>query len=412
MKKIYLLLFFLLNCYLIASASTFADDQAIGMHLQGEGKKSVRIPFKSYHNLILVPVRINNSFEMNFILDTGVNTTILTEPAIAELLGFQHTRNIRVAGLGKNGVIDAKVASNLTISLPGTMGKGMSLVVLPKDVLSFSEMFGQPVFGIIGYDVFSQFVVEINYQHSYLKLHKPSTYQYKGKGLEMPIVIENTKPYIMTHITEENGEQKPLKLLIDLGATNAISLWYKDKKIPSKHIDTYLGSGLSGNIFGKLGRLKGFELGDFNFKDVITAYPNLESSNVTLSGKLWHGNIGAEILKRFHIVFDYRKERIILRKNNAYKKPFYYNLSGLEILAVGQGFRKYKISYVRKNSPADKAGIQVGDEIMGINGVNTYTADIGILYYYLNRKPGKKVRLKLKRGTEKLKKSFKLKSEI
>ncbi|MEL7062658.1 MAG: hypothetical protein AAFP00_02910, partial [Bacteroidota bacterium] len=51
-----------------------------------DGARSVSIPVEIQNNVILLPVRINGSFEMNFILDTGVKTTIFTEPIVLSWL--------------------------------------------------------------------------------------------------------------------------------------------------------------------------------------------------------------------------------------------------------------------------------------------------------------------------------------
>ncbi len=41
-----------------------------------------RIPFQLHSNLIIVPVQINQSDTLYFILDTGVSNTIITDPTL------------------------------------------------------------------------------------------------------------------------------------------------------------------------------------------------------------------------------------------------------------------------------------------------------------------------------------------
>jgi len=45
--------------------------------------------------------------------------------------------------------------------------------------LNLSPRLGLPVHGIIGYDLFRDFVVEVNYTSKYLKLHSPKLYRSK-----------------------------------------------------------------------------------------------------------------------------------------------------------------------------------------------------------------------------------------
>jgi len=72
-------------------------------------------------------------------------------------------------------------------------------------------------------------------------------------------------------------------------------------------------------------------------------------------------------------------------------------------LASGSDHRRYIIQHVQHGSPAEKAGLKAGDEIisMGILPSRFYTLEV------LSRKladPKKeKIKLKIKRGSEKLK---------
>jgi len=132
-----------------------------GFYLEG-GAKKVRINVDIQNNVVLLPVRINNSFEMNFILDIGAKTTILTEPSILPFLRVKTFEKITVRGLGRGEEIEADLARDINIDMPGAKGSGINMVVMPQDVISYSGMFGKPVYGIIGYDLFGQFTVEIN----------------------------------------------------------------------------------------------------------------------------------------------------------------------------------------------------------------------------------------------------------
>lgn len=374
-------------------------EQHIGFRFTKKGN-SVKIPIKTYHNLILIPIRINNSMEMNFILDTGVKTTIFTEPMLVDFLSLGKTRTIKIIGLGEGAALDAKVASGLKITLPeGVEGDGMSMVILPENTISFSSMFGQHVYGIIGYEMFKQFVIEIDYYNSYIRLHKPDKYKPQKSATILPIQIEKTKPYVETTVVAENGTEKT-RLLIDTGASQAVSLWHENVTMPVKTIDAYLGQGLSGDIFGRLGRIKGFKLGDFYFENVVAAYPEEESLKMVKDPSNWEGNLGAAILKRFSVTFDYPQSRIILRKNGNYKKPFTYNISGIELIAQGENYKEYWINHVREHSPASEAGLKVGDILLSVNNFTTLDSDIGEIYARLNRKPGKKVCMKILRNGE------------
>ncbi|MDX2248038.1 MAG: aspartyl protease family protein [Bacteroidia bacterium] len=372
----------------------------------------VKIPVEIQHNIILIPVRINKSFEMNFILDTGVRTTILTETMVAGFLSLDTLETISVRGLGEGSVIQAALARDLSVSLPGLEGHGINLIILPEGVISYSGIFGKPVYGIIGFEVFRQFVVEINYTQKYVKLYNPFKYKPHRKSTAIPIEIRKAKPYVTATLTDHRGHNIKSQWLLDTGASQAVSLFDDDLPLPYPSVDAYLGMGLSGNVYGKLGRIQEFSLGEFSFQDVIAGYPEANSINMIDTVDTWYGNLGAEIISRFHVAFDYTRGYVYLRKNNLYKKEFFYNISGLELLTMGNNYDQYVISYVRPNSPAEEAGIEVNDQIVGINGFTADQLNIDELYGTLSRQNGKVVSLRLKRQEKIVKVKFRLLSEI
>ncbi|MEM9984082.1 MAG: aspartyl protease family protein, partial [Bacteroidota bacterium] len=364
---------------------------------------------------VLIPLVINGSFEMSFILDTGVRTTILTEPMLANFLDLDSMRTIKVRGLGDGEPLDAKLADNVSISLPGgVQGRGFNLLVLPEGLASYSEMFGKPVYGIIGYEIFNRFGVEINYQREYIRLWDPFRMPKLRRWESVPMVLRRGKPYVDATLVDHEGQEWEKKWLIDTGASMAVSLFEDDLSLPHPHIEAFLGKGLNGNVYGKLGRSPSFRIGGFEMNEVITGFPDPNALGFTQNstGEIWYGNIGAEVISRFRVFFDYPHRMVYIKKTPELDRRFEYNVSGLEILTVGSGYDTFIISYVRPGSPAEQAGLMVNDEVLGVNGLSIQGQAIDEVYDYLSKKPGKTLYLKVKRGDQVLKKRFRLKAEI
>jgi len=379
-----------------------------------QNQRSVKIPIEVRHNVVLIPLRINGSFEMHFILDTGVRTSILTEPMLARFLSIDSLRKVKVKGLGIGEPIDANLAQGVSMSLPGGVeGRGINLLVLPHGMVSYSQMFGKKVYGIIGYELFRQFAIEINYQQKYIRLWDPFKLKVRGKKWEsLPIDIRHGKPYVDAKLRNSDGVEHVENWLIDTGASMAISLFDDEVPIPSPYIEAFLGQGLSGNVYGKLARSPSFEIGSFQLDKVITGFPIPEALGGTEQNIDWYGNIGAEVISRFRVIFDYTHEKVWLRKSSDFEDPFEYNLSGLELLSEGQDFSTFVISYVRPESPAAKVGIQVDDEIISLNGSSVNGLSIEDLYGGLSKRRGKVISIKIKRGDEVFRKKFRLIAEI
>jgi hypothetical protein len=260
--------------------------------------------------------------------------------------------------------------------------------------------------------LFQNFVVEINYYRKYIRLTRPKDFKAPKQDQELPIMIKRSKPYIRGQVANLQGDTLDTWWLMDTGSSQSISLYHEGFALPSRLLNAFIGEGLSGSLHGQIGRLPIFRLGPYRFEELIASFPEQASLRwVTLSDDKY-ANLGAGILSRFTLTFDYNRYRIYLRRNPSFKKSFEYNTSGLETLAQGVGFKEHYISYVRPDSPAEAAGVQVGDELLSVNGADITFMEVGEIHARLNRKAGRKLCLRLRREGEKFKRCFYLESGI
>lgn len=375
------------------------------------GKRKVQIPFEVHNNLIVVPVVLNNTLPLKFIIDTGVRTAILTQKTFTDILNLPYARKYTLAGPGGEKLIDAFVVNNVSLQLPGIEGKGHALLVLEDDYLELRNYLGTDVHGILGYELFSRFTIEVDYEKRVLTIYRPNQFKKKRKFEKLPMKIEDTKPYIITPIVLEDGTVISAKLLVDSGASHGMMLDPgSDKRItiPEHIVSSIIGRGLGGEITGKVGRIRSFELGSYKLENAIVNFPDPNSYMDTLKNttSFRNGTLGGEILSRFTVVFNFPKEEIYFKKNGSFKKSFYYNLSGLTIKAKGSQLNAFEVIEVRKKSPAETAGILKDDIIQSVNGISAPMLDFNTVHALLNSKPGKKVRVELLRNDVKIKVEF------
>jgi C-terminal processing protease CtpA/Prc len=126
------------------------------------------------------------------------------------------------------------------------------------------------------------------------------------------------------------------------------------------------------------------------------------------SKTMHNGNIGGSILKRFRVVFDYANEKMYIKKNRLYRKEFEYNMSGMELMAVGPLLSTLIVSKIIKDTPAYRAGLREGDLVFSVNGRRPPELDLSIYSSLVSRKPGKRIRVKILRQGELVKKKFRL----
>ena len=396
------MLFRLFSMLLLLQASFATCAQTLGFTI-AEGKKRVEIPIEIHNNLVVVPVLLNGMLPLKFIVDTGVRTAILTQKTYTDILNLSYSRKYSIAGPGGEKLIEAYVTSGVDLQLPGVDGHGHALLVLEEDYLELRNHLGTDVHGVLGYELFSRFVVKVDYKGKMLTLMLPEKLKTGRKYETIPINIEDTKPYVMADVTQGNGEQKRLKFLIDSGASHSMMIEPRSDStldIPLNSVSCVVGRGLGGEIRGKTGRIKELALGNFKMSNVIANYPDPNSyiDTLKLGETFRNGTIGGEVLSRFTIIYNFSAEEIRLKKNADFKKGFYYNLSGITLRAKGTLLNKYEITDIRKSSSSDKAGLKIGDEIISVNGVNTDEINLNQLNGFLNLRPGKKITLIVKRN--------------
>ena len=177
-------------------------------------------------------------------------------------------------------------------------------------------------------------------------------------------------------------------------------------------IYTYIGVGLSGDIYCHIGRTKRFNLGNFKFKKPLITYPDEESVQLTDYEIDRSGSIGADILKRFTIVFDYHGKEMLLKPNSFYKNEFKYNLSGIDVTTPMPDIPMYQITKIRKGSPAWIAGLEVGDQILAINGIETSEYTLGNIVQMLQSRAGRTMRVDIRRQDQQFSAKFTLEDPI
>jgi hypothetical protein len=402
--------------FLLLFIAYSGKSQTLGFSL-ADGKTKVQIPIEITNNLIVVPVILNGTLPLKFILDTGVRTAILTQKTFTDILNLSYSRKYTIAGPGGMKIVDAYVTNNVSLELPGVTGRGHAMLVLGEDYLELRNYLGSDVHGILGYELFSRFIVQIDYEKKMLTLMLPERFSVGRKFQSIPIRIEDTKPYLFTPIELSDGTVIKAKLLVDSGASHGLMLEPTSDsriKVPTTTLSSIIGRGLGGEITGRVGRIKALHLGNYKLDNAIANFPDPNSyfDSLKLGSTSRNGAIGGEILSRFTVIFDFPQEKIYLKKNHDFKGKFHYNLSGITIKAKGSNLNVFEITEVRKQSVADLAGVKPGDLIINVNGIPASSMTLNIINGFFNFKPGKRINLHLDRKGERIKKEFRLEDQI
>ncbi|MDN4166802.1 aspartyl protease family protein [Cytophagales bacterium LB-30] len=375
-----------------------------------QGKKKLDIPFEIYNNLIIVDVVLNKVIPLKFIVDTGVKTSILADRIYLDILHVDYDRSITLVGAAGGIGVEALIANNVSLEMPGLTCHGLSIFVMTEDYLRLGNSLGISVHGILGSELFNRFVVKVNYATRTLTLYEPSAFKRNPRGYEVyDLLIEESKPYIRASIVQGDTSTFDGKFLIDTGASHSAMLHVGSNEkiyVPEPNISALLGRGLSGDIYGKVGRISSISLGKFNFNSVLTSFPDSSSYQGIIGETKRQGTIGGNLMNRLHLIFDYSQKKLYVRKGSGYSRPFDTDMTGMEILATGVDFKIFLINEVRENTPAQRADIRAGDVIVKINHSRAYQLTLSQIYRIFNSKPGRKIHLKILRNQQVIKKTI------
>lgn len=399
-------LFILLYTLVISWQASLAQSDRHGFYFTHH-RTHARIPFQFRSNLIIVPVCLNGRDEAHFIIDTGVSHTIVTDVRIFQHHPFVSSRTIKMTGVGEGNTLLASIAINNSISLGSLRIDHHPLVVLNEDVLNLSEYAGVPIQGIIGYELFANLVVTIDFQRQVLVLNQPETYRYRpAKGKQYPIYVQDYKAYTDALSVADGDQVMPLRMLLDTGAGQALLL---DRfragaaiPMPAKVVRVSLGRGLNGLINGYLGRLPTVRFGQYTLSNVLVSYPDSADFGRKLTSMVQReGNVGCELLRRFRVTLNYSAGYMVLKPvRSVMREPFKHDMSGLELRARGNQLSHYIIAEVVAHSPAERAGLQVGDELLAINDNPTSTLTMGAICEMLQADEGKPISVIVRRQNQ------------
>ena len=344
-------------------------------------KRRVSVPAQVINNIMIIKMYLNDThIPLHFIVDTGVKNTILVEESIKGILNLSEHTPFPIIGLGSSEVIMCKKVYAKKVSItPGLYAQNLELLIIKDSIFNLSSSLGLGIDGIIGYDLFKDVVLQTNYINKKIKFYDKNKYPIERKKSNrevIPLKIIHGKPHIHIQIKELGKDiSKSLMVLIDLGASFSSLLYSNDKvhiDTPKVFLDASIGKGLSGEyIKGKIGVIESLSFGKTSFKYPIANYPEKKYYQIILKNTPTRsGSIGGDISRRFCMTFIYSDSILLLKPNLFMDKKFTYNKTGIEIASSSFFSHTYQIKNIRKNSPADMAGLRAKDIILKINRVN------------------------------------------
>ena len=328
------------------------------------GGDSVEIPFLLRTNHILVRGLANDSDSLWFVVDSGAGSHVLGRRA-ADRLGLKVTGGVEA--LGSGGRVQAGRAEDVHFHLAGLDVTGPMTTVIALDAMELQT--GQACDGIIGFPLFDHAAVTIDYDHSVLVIRNPDRLHVGGASVPLKF-IEN-HPYVKASVTLPGGKPIAGQFVLDTGSALAVTFnpGFVEKRhalaaVP-KTITARLG-GVGGQAFHPVGRIENLELGPYTLARPIAVFSSPGPGQTSVPGSI--GNLGADVLQRFVVTFDYPHKRLYLEPGLAFTRPFEADMTGLILTTQTDSLHAIAVLRVEKDSPASEAGIAQGDVVESVDG--------------------------------------------
>ncbi|MEO8743556.1 MAG: pepsin/retropepsin-like aspartic protease family protein, partial [Lysobacteraceae bacterium] len=214
------------------------------------------VPFDLLNNHIYVDGFVDGK-PARFMVDTG-GTNLLT-PAAAAKLGLAALGKMAASGAGETSV-DLAIARAKQVRVgAATLDSPVFYVI---DLGNLPQIEGAPLDGLVGYEMFRRFGVQIDYAKHELTLSEPKAFAPPAGATVLPFTLNGSIPMIAGSL-----DGLPVKLSVDTGSRESLTMsspFVKAHDLIAKYRaapEAVMGWGLGGASNGRPARLGTLQLG-------------------------------------------------------------------------------------------------------------------------------------------------------
>lgn len=369
------------------------------------------VAFEYYNDHIYLHSFLEDSTECNVVFDTGLG--------LASLYLYLDSTFVSES---KPGFIDS---SEIIYALVGGVGDKRKLTRLYKDstlltsgniriphagtlFVNLRDILGRKADGITGLPLDGS-AWEINYGRHYLRRLERSRVDSLKDFTAFPIKIEDGRLLVYCTVRLSDGVSSEGWFIIDTGSGG--SIFFTAEEASKRHfedLDKPVSRYVSrnGGLGGESASFQAYADYAVFGKDTLhcVSLEWYDGRKGVMAGGAHKGIIGNEMLCRYNMVLDLRDSLIYLQDNLSYEKLPSGEPWGIAFVDRTDVSDTWIVGGLRQDSPADKAGVELGDSITMIDGRRVADLDVEDAYRMLDSLSS--AGLTIRKGSETIKRSM------
>lgn len=317
-----------------------------------------RVPARIISNFFLVESRQDNGTVARFLIDTGSSATLVSR-GMVEQLGQKPDRK------GLVRLIRVRTANGSETELPSTVLRKLmlgdaSFTHVPVAIFDFSELsnhLGVQVDGVLGFPLFRDVILTLDYPQSTLVLASPrnpppsEAVRHPSQSSMLAFGFNRETPIIPVLLDGES-----FNVLVDSGSDGGLTLnttGLHPRFLTPPRPGTIV-SGLSGERRQQVGRLA---------QSLVLGSHSIQSPVVDLTDQL--SSIGGELLRNFRITMDQYRRTVVFRRNAA--GPILMGSRRTTGISFSRSPKYWRVIGIIPGTPAADLPVKVNDMCIRIN---------------------------------------------
>ncbi len=255
--------------------------------------------------------------------------------------------------------------------------------------------------GIMGPEFFADKVLKINYRDRYIQIYPHIDSLEHSNYSKIPIERNGGKYFLPAAVFFKDELKADGRFLLDIGSGGNIILtssaahkYNLDRYFEKKRLYRTKVGGIGGQSESCFINIDSIVIAEFVLKKLEIEYSKDKSG--AFASANYDGVMGNKIFERFDVIIDFRDKELYLQPNANFENPFIPSNLGFTFTNRQKTFNGWIVSGLFENEPAKKAGLEIGDTIVSVNGVSVMEKTLASQHNYIEGLNNSEIELGIK----------------